>query len=148
MRLLSLNYGKYIGELVVTIDLAPTTIFTFHLVNLPETLVFAFDCKPGGPWYHYPWLSQAHPATPSESKWDQLGLSENLPKPSGLPFFSFDNAMFFLIFGGHPFGTGPTFQLVFLMSSTLWMSCNPGWRGNLCQITMASSRSERRRGCQ
>ena len=46
MRLLLLNYGKYIGELVVTIDLAPTTIFTFHLVNLPETLVLHLIVNP------------------------------------------------------------------------------------------------------
>lgn len=46
MRLLLLNYGKYIGELVVTIDHAPTTIFTFHLVNLPETLVLHLIVSP------------------------------------------------------------------------------------------------------
>ena len=97
MRLLSLNYGKYIGELVVTIDLAPTTIFTFHLVNLPETLVLHSIVNPavhGIIILGFPKPIQLRQVNPNGTNWVCLKIYRNpvvyLFSPLIMPcFFSF-----------------------------------------------------------
>ena len=120
MRLLLLNYGKYIGELVVTIDLAPTTIFTFHLVNLPETLVLHLIVNPavhGIIILGFPKPIQLRQMDPNGTNWVCLKIYRN---PVVYLFFSFEKKpCFFSFLEVIHLGQAPL-SMVFLVSSTLW----------------------------